>query len=92
MELSNMQFHRMWVCGILAGAAVSALIVGCAHEPPAPLAAKPACLPTMSYTKAQSTAILRAYDALPASSPLIAMVRDYEALRDAARAACGAAQ
>ena len=75
---------------VIAICLLAAALLGCqtAKPPAPPPPARALCLPVVPYSPQKQTAIRRALDGLPAASVLHGVVRDYLALRDAARAAC----
>lgn len=74
---------------VIAILALCCALAGCATS----LAtAPPSCLPLSTYSPAQQKALAEAVAALPPGSPLLDLVTDYAAMRDADRACRGAAR
>lgn len=68
------------------------LLSGCATAPVPqliPPATTVVCLPVKTYSPDEQRAISTALASLPANSPLIGVIADYEGMRDAARACKG---
>lgn len=71
------------LCVMLSGCASVAAPV---PVPPAPTVV---CAPIKTYSPDEQRAISTALSSLPANSPLIGVIADYEGMRDAARACKG---
>ncbi len=66
------------------GLSAALLVASCAGPPPP--SSVLACPPLHSYSPAEQLALAQALRGLPASSPLVSAMLDYQALRDADRA------
>ena len=69
----------------LVGLSASLTLCGCAASPVVAVQA-PSCLPMVTYTKTQETALADALSALNEANPLVGAMGDYGAMRDADRA------
>lgn len=75
--------------GLALGFALASCVAATQYPAPPP---PPQCLPMATYTQAQQDAALIEYTGLPPHFVLRRFMLDYEALRDANRAACGQAR
>lgn len=70
---------------LIAILAAGALLAACQTT----VAVKNTCLPQKAYTQQELDAAAAALEALPANSPLVGLVADFKAMRDANRACIG---
>lgn len=85
MGLKPLAFSTLAFGSALAGFALT----GCAGVSPD---IQRQCLPLATYTAAQQQELKREFNGLPQAAELRRAMLDYEALRDADRAACGQPQ
>jgi hypothetical protein len=74
---------------LLAAPTLALALAACSTSQPAlPPPSKPLCLPVVAYSKAQGRELVKEKNSVQMHFMIDRYIRDYGALRDAARAAC----